>query len=178
MVKFRFPTNKNAYDSPEQAASQTAKYADKLFPNLPNRNSSSFVKFSFSLLLDIVGFFIQIIPLSYLFYPAFSSYLLYRMYGSGLGVLVGFIEESIPGLGFVPTSLLCWANERYDLISLAGKYVPFINQLGGIKTVVNNIIKCLKMVVYAIIAFFVYTLYRLFFGGGGNSALGNQSSFQ
>eukprot|EP01132_Coremiostelium_polycephalum_P003612 gene3612-4496_t len=142
-----------------------------LFSFLPNEHSSASTKLGFSIILDIIGFFTQIIPVfGIMMWPAISSYLIYRVYGSGVAVMISFIEETIPGLGFIPTATLCYANEKYNLLALLDKYFPILNQLGGIRKIFNNVVKGIKVCFMSLLGFILYKLYYYIFSSTPSSS--------
>ena len=68
-----------------------------------------------SILFDIIGLASYIIPgageIVDLFWAPLSAILLYRMYPGNIGKvasIIGFIEEAIPGLDFIPTFTITW----------------------------------------------------------------------
>ncbi|KAK5580951.1 hypothetical protein RB653_000978 [Dictyostelium firmibasis] len=157
-------------------------FLKRVFPFLPSRTSSSASKLIFSLILDLIGFFTQIIPVfGFAFWPSISTYLIFKVYGSGLHLCVSFLEETItllikltniikiPGLGFIPTATCCWANEKYNVIPKVNRYLP-TRYIKMVKTFISTFkkvaIAIALVVVYKVISYF--SPYLPFFGGSKN----------
>ncbi|KAM9976836.1 hypothetical protein ACTFIR_010682 [Dictyostelium discoideum] len=145
-------------------------FLKKIFPFLPSRSSSSTSKLIFSLILDLVGFFTQIIPIfGFAFWPSISTYLIFKVYGSGLHLCVSFLEETIPGLGFIPTATCCWANEKYNIIPKVDRYLPtrYIKMVRNFISAFKKIAIAVALIaIYKIISYF--SPYLPFFGGSKN----------
>ncbi|KYQ88972.1 hypothetical protein DLAC_11818 [Tieghemostelium lacteum] len=97
-------------------------------------------------------------------WPTISSFLIYRLYGSSLSVVVSFIEETIPGLGIIPTATLCCLNERYNFISLIEDRFPYLKKFTTIKSTIQTVIHYLKYLIYIVLSFIAYKLINYLFG--------------
>ncbi|KAN0047843.1 hypothetical protein ACTA71_002230 [Dictyostelium dimigraforme] len=164
--------------------SEEKYFLKKVFPFLPSRSSSSTSKLIFSLILDLIGFFTQIIPIfGFAFWPTISTYLIFKVYGSGLHLCVSFLEETdgnnrvtlltiiikIPGLGFIPTATCCWANEKYNIIPKVNRYLPtrYIKMVKNFISTFKKIAIVIALIaIYKIISYF--SPYLPFFGGSNN----------
>ncbi|EGC39666.1 hypothetical protein DICPUDRAFT_26402 [Dictyostelium purpureum] len=71
-------------------------FLKKIFPILPSSTSPPKSKLIFSIILDIIGFVTQIIPIfGITIWPSLSTYLIYKVYGPGLHLSLSFIEETV-----------------------------------------------------------------------------------
>ncbi|EFA75830.1 hypothetical protein PPL_10885 [Heterostelium album PN500] len=155
------------------------KYRDHnegFFSKLPFLRSipiptAPFPRLLMSIVLDIVGIYTQLIPLfGFAMWPTISSYLIYRLYGSSFGVMLSFVEETvcihqIPGLGFIPTATLCWLNEKYDLMLMTQKYLPWVKSLSSLRSIYYTVYKVVKYIFIATLTFIVYKMLSIFQGG-------------
>ncbi|EGG20414.1 zinc/iron permease [Cavenderia fasciculata] len=157
----RKKNNKNNKYTPPTYDSHYVKYIP--FVNNIPVPVNPIPKLVLSVILDFLGFFTQIIPVfGIAMWPTISSFLIYRMYGSSLGTMVSFVEETIPGLGFIPTATVCWLDERYNLVDYCERYIPMFKYVGGIRKTLNSIYKLVKYITYSVIAFIAYKLLSYF----------------
>ncbi|GAM17195.1 hypothetical protein SAMD00019534_003700 [Acytostelium subglobosum LB1] len=167
----------------QQQGNKYRDHRDGFVSNLPFVRSipiptNPWARLLFSIALDIAGVFSQIIPVfGVAMFPAISSYLIYRLYGSTFGVILAFVEETIPGLGFIPTATLCWLNERYDLMTWANQNVPMFRQASSVFSMVKSVWSYVKVGLIAAACFIGYRLVSwLGFGGIGGGGGGTYPS--
>ena len=84
---------------------------------------STVPKLVLCLLVDMIGFASFLLPgigeFGDVIWAPISAAYLFFMFDQGLRVMaIGFFEELMPGLDFVPTATLAWAAEHVDIRSL------------------------------------------------------------
>ncbi|CAI5481227.1 unnamed protein product [Closterium sp. Yama58-4] len=79
---------------------------------------------------DCFEFTRHIVPLDYIWIPA-SAFIIQRMYRAPLLSSVGFVEQAIPGIEFIPTATLGWMLETYPELRKLTRALPLMGRLSS-----------------------------------------------
>ncbi|CAI5954629.1 unnamed protein product [Closterium sp. NIES-64] len=72
----------------------------------------------------------HIVPLDYIWIPT-SAFIIQRMYRAPLLSSVGFVEQAIPGIEFIPTATLGWMLETYPELRKLTRALPLMGRLSS-----------------------------------------------
>eukprot|EP00629_Pelagomonadales_sp_RCC1024_P002659 CAMPEP_0119268088 /NCGR_PEP_ID=MMETSP1329-20130426/5988_1 /TAXON_ID=114041 /ORGANISM="Genus nov. species nov., Strain RCC1024" /LENGTH=109 /DNA_ID=CAMNT_0007268039 /DNA_START=49 /DNA_END=375 /DNA_ORIENTATION=- len=67
-----------------------------------------------AVIIDLLGLLDRAVPAIDVVWAPMSSMLMKKLFNSNTGAALAFLEESIPGLDFIPTATLTWCAWTYS----------------------------------------------------------------